>query len=279
MEFDEYNDNYDDDNYIGSIITALEITFGEKWLESIVKILNEYDESRTWESQDNDMGVYANHIIENGQKIVIGYGENAKLFDRNEWTEMEMILGTFNKFFKNPSNPLSRSIFGKNRLDILMKNRANVISFFSMLNDKDKKLITSYILIEHLETFYKTLSRSWELWFNDDRSCLNGKKDPVEIWFNYATYVIGPKLNDIQKLLKWTSFKEKYYDVLGEYDSPSFGFQKLGLRRKCQICLKDTPKYQCSACKLVSYCNDECQKEDWIAHKSQCIKLAAKIIN
>jgi hypothetical protein len=43
----------------------------------------------------------------------------------------------------------------------------------------------------------------------------------------------------------------------------------------CDCCAKDGAHLKCSACKGVYYCNRECQKEHWKAHKIQCKQFSS----
>jgi hypothetical protein len=38
---------------------------------------------------------------------------------------------------------------------------------------------------------------------------------------------------------------------------------------QCAHCASDTPKFVCSSCFAVGYCNAQCQKDDWIEHHSK----------
>jgi hypothetical protein len=40
--------------------------------------------------------------------------------------------------------------------------------------------------------------------------------------------------------------------------------------RNCSQCSKENAGSQCGACKIVSYCSKECQKEHWSTHKQEC---------
>jgi len=47
--------------------------------------------------------------------------------------------------------------------------------------------------------------------------------------------------------------------------------------RVCQLCGKEAEKMKkCSVCRLVRYCSQECQLEDWKEHKKSCKKAAAR---
>ncbi len=40
---------------------------------------------------------------------------------------------------------------------------------------------------------------------------------------------------------------------------------------RCRHCSSESEKLKkCSQCKLVSYCNNDCQKKDWVRHKVIC---------
>jgi hypothetical protein len=43
----------------------------------------------------------------------------------------------------------------------------------------------------------------------------------------------------------------------------------------CDCCTKDGAHLKCSACKSVYYCNRECQKDHWKAHKIQCKQFSS----
>lgn len=38
---------------------------------------------------------------------------------------------------------------------------------------------------------------------------------------------------------------------------------------QCAHCESDAPKFVCSSCFAVGYCNAQCQKDDWIEHHSE----------
>lgn len=40
--------------------------------------------------------------------------------------------------------------------------------------------------------------------------------------------------------------------------------------RNCNQCNKENASSQCGACKNVSYCSKECQRENWATHKQVC---------
>ena len=42
----------------------------------------------------------------------------------------------------------------------------------------------------------------------------------------------------------------------------------------CDTCTDPTAQKKCSACKMVSYCNEECQKMHWPVHKKDCQEMA-----
>ena len=46
--------------------------------------------------------------------------------------------------------------------------------------------------------------------------------------------------------------------------------------RQCSACNNQNPKLKCSNCKLVYYCNRECQLKDWKERKLVCKKLICK---
>jgi len=42
----------------------------------------------------------------------------------------------------------------------------------------------------------------------------------------------------------------------------------------CDTCTDPAAMKKCSACKMVSYCNEECQKMHWPVHKKECSEMA-----
>lgn len=41
--------------------------------------------------------------------------------------------------------------------------------------------------------------------------------------------------------------------------------------KSCRKCKKESNDLlRCSKCKEANYCNQECQKQDWISHKTYC---------
>ena len=40
----------------------------------------------------------------------------------------------------------------------------------------------------------------------------------------------------------------------------------------CSFCSMENPSFRCSKCKIVCYCNAECQKKNWQQHKQICKK-------
>ncbi|OQV17960.1 Ankyrin repeat and MYND domain-containing protein 2 [Hypsibius exemplaris] len=44
----------------------------------------------------------------------------------------------------------------------------------------------------------------------------------------------------------------------------------------CDTCCDPAAKKKCSSCKMVSYCNEECQKMHWPVHKKECADLAVQ---
>lgn len=42
----------------------------------------------------------------------------------------------------------------------------------------------------------------------------------------------------------------------------------------CETCNDPEAQRKCSACKLVSYCDEQCQKFHWPVHKKECKRLA-----
>lgn len=56
-----------------------------------------------------------------------------------------------------------------------------------------------------------------------------------------------------------------------------------GKRYKCSACdlISPTPLFGCTRCRIVAYCNRECQKKHWPDHKVQCnlMQKHAAILN
>ena len=54
-----------------------------------------------------------------------------------------------------------------------------------------------------------------------------------------------------------------------------------GTMMSCASCgitgCEDVKLKDCSACYLVKYCNDECEKDHWPKHKKECKKRAAEL--
>ena len=55
------------------------------------------------------------------------------------------------------------------------------------------------------------------------------------------------------------------------------------IERRCRSCNKEEVKnqrmYRCSGCRLVLYCNKECQTKDWNEkHLVECLKHANQIL-
>ncbi len=47
---------------------------------------------------------------------------------------------------------------------------------------------------------------------------------------------------------------------------------------RCKICDKQTTK-KCSHCRVVCYCDRQCQRQDWSAHKPQCVAWKTNILD
>ena len=45
------------------------------------------------------------------------------------------------------------------------------------------------------------------------------------------------------------------------------------IEKECFVCKKTEDLFLCSRCKLVYYCNEDCQKKDWKTHKEYCIPI------
>lgn len=48
---------------------------------------------------------------------------------------------------------------------------------------------------------------------------------------------------------------------------------KYNLANECFVCKKTDDLFLCSRCRLVYYCNQECQKKDWKNHRDLCIPI------
>ena len=56
-----------------------------------------------------------------------------------------------------------------------------------------------------------------------------------------------------------------------EDEKEEVGTPKKRAMRVCEKCGKEAEKMKkCSVCKLVRYCSEECQLEDWKKHKKKC---------
>ena len=66
-----------------------------------------------------------------------------------------------------------------------------------------------------------------------------------------------------------------YANIEKKYDGDKFS-QKLTNSKKCDnyICMnrrKESTLKMCVKCQLAWYCDDICQKQDWIYHQQNCI--------
>lgn len=91
----------------------------------------------------------------------------------------------------------------------------------------------------------------------------------------------GHLLNErLEELLSDTarsiSFLEDYIR-LPEATRTTVTCVKISPSMSCKVCSEPKEKLNiCSGCRLVSYCSQECQKADWLAHKNFCKKHPAK---
>ncbi len=67
------------------------------------------------------------------------------------------------------------------------------------------------------------------------------------------------KLASVKELRKTMQLNHNLKKKLQEYQ-----------RRLCASCNKTAPPRQCSRCKKVFYCSQECQKANWLTHKTDC---------
>ena len=51
----------------------------------------------------------------------------------------------------------------------------------------------------------------------------------------------------------------------------------INLSKKCYFCHKEHPRNRCGKCQLAYYCDIECQRADWKAHKKHCV--SSKVFN
>lgn len=110
------------------------------------------------------------------------------------------------------------------------------------------------------------------------------RQDDKKVWKNVPESEINIFIKMHEHFNIYRSLMHDIQTILCPKDIPSREFAARTIasyrrsNKKCNHCKKEfSKKRTCSKCRLVFYCNEECQKKHWKKHKEYCCKKYCKI--
>ena len=73
-----------------------------------------------------------------------------------------------------------------------------------------------------------------------------------------------------RQLIKVTNLLPYHFELPKSNEEASMTKEMPKEKTFCQFCQNSNPRFKCSRCKLVKYCNPNCQANDWSIHASNC---------
>lgn len=195
-------------------------TFGSNWRDTIVKLLNEYDDSQNWPAykRSDGLGLFARALLL--QEVpIIGVGETARKMELTPRTQLPNpgtlsytrgLAGLFNMLL-GQAGVMPQSWEKKDQLG----------TTFAQFDREQKQQLLLVASFESLVDFYIELSVQWAAWFGIDSP--QHKKMPDTIWSIYGAMTLSMKLDMLKKELEGNA--SLYLDVL--LDVSEFISQKI----------------------------------------------------